>query len=291
MTKSTQSTPNQKIIHTQSGNLEGEALDYIEAVSPMPNEADLVEQIQFILDENVQNFFSKNKTKPEVVYYCCGPAPFLYDLKVQYPKFYARLINNSNITGIDLNEAFTSFNQANFPDFTWLTTDAITFKKTNQISILNSSYHHIPDSKKQDFLSNISTNLTNNGIVIMGENFLPRYKENESNREKSVNQYYSELIESYRQILSDLSPETSIALQKSITLMNQVRQEDINRYGEFKNHVWIFLDQLKESNLKLDEIIRVWPVKETLKLNDGQNWEQIIPVDFYGSSVFVLSKI
>ena len=220
-----------KIIHTQEGNLKGEALDYIEAVSPMPNEADLVQQIQFQLNQNTRNFFAETNSKPEVVYYCCGPAPFLYDLKTQNSELFIELINNSNITGIDLNEAFTIFNQANFPEFTWLTTDAITFKQTNQISILNSSYHHIPDSKKQDFLSNISSNLANDGIVIMGENFLPRYDENEISREKSVNQYYDELIGSYRLALPHLPAETSTALQKSIILMNQVRQEDIDRHG------------------------------------------------------------
>ena len=249
--------PNQKIIHTPEGNLEGEALDYIEAVSPMPNEADLVKKIQSLLDQKTRNFYIENQLKVEVVYYCCGPSPFLYDLKSQNTKLYTQLCSNSDITGIDLNRAFIDFNQTHFPEFNWRTHNAISFKKPNQISILNSSYHHIPDAKKQDFLSNICYNLLDGGIVIMGENFLPKYQSNEKNREVSVNRYYDELIESCCQILPNLPTNTRRTLQKSILLVNQVRLEDIHRHGEFKNHVWIFLDQLQKANLKLEKIIRV----------------------------------
>ena len=169
-----------KIIHTQGGNLEGEALEYIEAVSPMPNEVDLVLQIQLLLDQNIRDFFTQNNTKAEVIYYCCGPAPFLYDLKEKNHSKYKLLSTSSNIIGIDLNKAFIHFNQQTFPEFTWQKADAITFKKSNQISVLNSSYHHIPDAKKQDFLTNISANLAEDGVVIMGENFLPYYSPDES---------------------------------------------------------------------------------------------------------------
>jgi hypothetical protein len=254
----------------KSGIVTAEANLYIEAIKSMPNEVLVANALERGIRDQILKLRRKFEQKPSVVYYCFGPCPILHGNK-DLQNF---LTNNSDFIGVDLNSKYIKFNQKQYSSLNWQTADAINFTQQNQISILNSSYHHIPDESKLAFLQNIANNLTQGGIVLMGENFLPFYTS--EFRDISVNQYYNSLIQDYQR--QDPAPIGAIQLLQS------ARQNDLSNNGEFKNHIWEFLEQLDLIGLKLERIERVWPVGEVLTSDR-------ILQDFFGSSLFVLQKV
>jgi trans-aconitate methyltransferase len=254
----------------KSGIVTAEASLYIEAIKSMPNEVLVAHSLEKEIRKQILELRSNFEQKPKVVYYCCGPCPILHDKK-DLQNF---LAENSDFTGIDLNSDYIKFNKASYPSLRWQAADAIAFKQQNQISILNSSYHHIPDELKLAFLKNIANNLTLGGAALMGENFLPFYAP--QSRYVSVNQYYDSLIQDYQR--QDPAPVSAIRLLQS------ARQNDLTHNGEFKNHIWEFLEHLEQVGLQLCRIERVWPVSEVLTSDR-------ISQDFFGSSLFVLQKM
>jgi SAM-dependent methyltransferase len=252
----------------KSGIVTAEARFYIEAIKSMPNEALVAQSLERKLRQTVLEFRKRHETKPKLVYYCSGPCPILYGNK-NLQRF---LSQNAEFVGIDLNPEYTEFCRQEYREMEWQTADAVTFKNPNQISILNSSYHHIPPNLKIPFLQNIARNLASDGVVIMGENFLPIYSQ--ESREQSVNIYYDSLNSFY----NSHSPVPKSATQ----LLQSARQNDLSNNGEFKNHIWEFMPHLELAGLMLLRIERVWPVAETYASVDN------IPEDYYGSGLLVI---
>jgi trans-aconitate methyltransferase len=186
--------------------------------------------------------------KSKLVYYCSGPCPILSG-NHNLQKF---LSQNAEFVGIDLNPEYIEFCRREYPELNWQTGDAVTFSSPNQISILNSRYHHIPPDLKVPFLQNIATNLSSDGFVIMGENFLPIYSQD--SREQSVNLYYDSLTSFY-------NSQNSVP-RNAIQLLQSDRQNDLSNNGEFKNHIWEFVAHLDHADLHLIRAERVWPVEE-----------------------------
>lgn len=254
---------------SESGIVTAESRLYIEAIKSMPNEALIAQSLEKQLRQKVLEFKTRVESKPKVVYYCSGPCPILTGNK-ELQRF---LVQNTEFIGIDLNPEYTEFCRREYTELGWQTADAVSFKNPNQISILNSSYHHIPPNLKVQFLNNIAKNLPRDGVVIMGENFLPIY--DQSSREQSVNLYYDSLVDFY-------NSQNPVPI-KSTQLLQSARQNDLASNGEFKNHIWEFLEHLEQVGLYLTRIERVWPVVETLVSTDN------IPEDYFGSGVFVIS--
>jgi cystathionine beta-lyase/cystathionine gamma-synthase/SAM-dependent methyltransferase len=73
--------------------------------------------------------------------------------------------------------------------------DAVDFigKCKYDLILMNSAYHHIEDDRKVQFLNNAAQNLDKGGVIIVGDNFLPPY-ENNNEHLTSVEEFYSELI-------------------------------------------------------------------------------------------------
>lgn len=73
-------------------------------------------------------------------------------------------------------------------------TDAISFRDqyVYDLVLMNSAYHHIGDNSKIAFLSSARLRLSPNGVILLGEHFLPPYVE--STYRESVAQYYTGLI-------------------------------------------------------------------------------------------------
>ena len=208
-----------KLTHNINGSLQGIGLDYIKSVLPMLNEQNIIKNLIYELSQLTINTKNLNETnlKLNILYYCCGPAPFLFNMEQDNPKLLNYLTNKTHFIGIDLNQDFIDFNKNNYPQFEWVNADAVKFKKKNSVSILNSSYHHIPDNSKIEFLKNVCNNLEDDGVIIMGENFLPFYK-NELERSISVEFYYSELI-NYLQN-NKCTPESIELLKEVLTYRN-----------------------------------------------------------------------
>jgi cystathionine beta-lyase/cystathionine gamma-synthase len=283
------STPN-LVNHTKNGNLTGSALAYIDAVRPMSNEQNIILAICNELEFFIDHFSKKSHSKIQSLYYCCGPAPFLYNLKMISTLLENKIQNDLLITGVDLNPDFISYNKLAYPNHVWKVADAVKYKKANKISLLNSSYHHIPPDQKLAFLQNICDNLEQDGIIIMGENFLPYYKDN-LEREKSVLRYYTELIKYLEMSKAKLNILEKLKLEVSIELLNQAMAHDLELDGEFKNHIWECIEQIESSGLKVKKIIQVWPKKNIFEIGSLLEFKDVFAKNFYGSFVLILQKL
>jgi DNA polymerase III psi subunit len=214
----------------KSGIVTAEASLYIEAIKSMPNEALIAQSLERKLRQAVLELRERHESKPKIVYYCSGPCPILSRNK-GLQKF---LSQNAEFIGIDLNPEYTQFCCEEYRGLNWETADAVTFSQPNKISILNSSYHHIPPNLKVPFLQNIARNLASDGVVIMGENFLPIYSQ--ESREQSLNIYYDSL--------TSLHNSQNPVPKNAIQLLQSARQNDLSNNGEFKNHIWEFIAHL-----------------------------------------------
>jgi SAM-dependent methyltransferase len=203
---------------------------------------------------------------------------------------YKLLTRHLNLALVDLSENFTRFNKIQYPQFKSVVADATRYGNQIQdqaLIILNSSYHHIPDNNKKEFLENISQNLKIGGRVIMGENFLPKYKSS-NDRVLSVKRYYKKLLIFYHSILEEMPKQDIIDrknLTDSIDLIKEVKKRDLNRYGEFKTDLKTFIDILPKG-FKILEISQVWPLRQTIKISQTVQ----IPNNYYGSGVLLLEK-
>jgi hypothetical protein len=250
----------------KSGIVTAEASLYIEAIKSMPNEDLVAQSLERKLRQTVLEFRKRHQSKTKLVYYCSGPCPILYGNE----GLKTFLTQNTEFVGIDLNPKYTEFCRQEYPELNWKTADAVIFSSPNQISILNSSYHHIPPNFKVPFLLNIARNLASDGVVIMGENFLPIY--GQDSREQGVNMYYDSLVDFYY----SQNPIPIAAIQ----LLESARQNDLTSSGEFKNHIWEFIAHLDEAGLRLAKLDRVWPVVGTKDFLEG----------CFGSVLLVLKK-
>jgi hypothetical protein len=224
------------------GIVTAEASLYIEAIKSMPNEDLVAQSVERKLRQTILEFRKRHESRTKLVYYCSGPCPILSGNK-NLQKF---LSQNTELIGVDLNPENTEFCRQEYREMEWQTVDAVTFKNPNQISILNSNYHRIPPNLKVPFLQNIANNLASDGVVIMGENFLPIYSQD--SREQSVNLNYDSLIDFY----NSQNHVSTYAIQ----LLQSARQNDLSNNVEFMAH-------LELAGLRLLRIERVWPFAET----------------------------
>jgi cystathionine beta-lyase/cystathionine gamma-synthase len=253
----------------QPGVVLVEATTYIEMIKSMPNEVLLLDTIELVLRKKLA--ITSPGSVSKILYYCCGPCPILDN----NPALQSILTVRAQLCGVDLSDDYITYNKTHYPEHDWICGDAIDCMYHNEVSLLNSSYHHIPPNQKIDFLRRVSSNLADDGVVIMGENFLPLYSDADSRRQ-SVQRYYSELLSD-----NHLSADAKLLLQNA-------QHNDTNLSGEYKNHIWEFLDHIESVGLQLVKIHRVWPVVEYLEYYTLRDWRSNIPKDFYGSCVMVL---
>lgn len=111
----------------------------------------------------------------------------------------SRLIPVEAVTLVDVDQSVLAIGREYFdkpcPIFTYCA-DAVTFQEGGpyDIILMNSSYHHIEDERKLDFLKNAASLLADGGVILIGEHFLPPYHNPDEYRE-SVVIFYSKLIE------------------------------------------------------------------------------------------------
>jgi hypothetical protein len=129
-------------------------------------------------------------------------------------------------------------------------TDAVNFRDNNfyDLVLLNSAYHHIEGNKKVEFLKTVKNLITDSGLVIIGEQFLPSYK-NSTEFQSAVEIFYDVLIKELE------------GRNENPTAIDVIRRSGLytweNNY-EYKVSWEVFKDDVKSTEFKIDRIIPVW---------------------------------
>ena len=186
---------------------------------------------------------------------CCGPGTFVNYLGLVYP--------NITVTGIDVNEAFIEYASRRFGDYGWefIKADAKDFdlKKTFDFVTAASAYHHVEDEFKVDFLLNAGGHLLTGGKVILCEQFLPYYP-NEDTRANAINAYYG-LVRKYC--------SKGDRTKEAIRAIDETRQLELSGHEEHKVHHAAFELHAQAAGFEIELDIPVWQPKEFIKDNAG----------------------
>jgi SAM-dependent methyltransferase len=147
--------------------------------------------------------------------------------------------------------------------------DAVTFSKERDFDLIlmNSSYHHIEDTRKLEFLINARSLLSNAGVVLVGENFIFSYGSARSKRQS--------ILEFYTSLLNALSEAG-----ESSRSMNVIRRSGLycwEGFYEYKVSRDEFYDHVQAAGLKVLECQTVWSATDDL-------------ADFAGSCALRLSR-
>lgn len=147
--------------------------------------------------------------------------------------------------------------------------DAVSFStgKTFDLILMNSSYHHIEDSRKLAFLRNARSLLADDGVLLVGENFIFNYTDDRSKRQ-SIVRFYGLLLKA---LAESGEPAHSI---------NVIRRSGLycwEGFYEYKVHRAQFLAHARDAGLAVIESSVVWSATDD-------------PADFAGSCALKLCK-
>ncbi len=186
---------------------------------------------------------------------CCGLGNFANYLSLVYTQL--------DVTGIDLNEKFLGYAQNKFPSWRFLKEDARNFNLDTEFDFVlaSSAYHHIEDEHKIQFLKNIKNHLSSTGKVIVCENFIPNYLNNDS-RLKAIHQYYQELKDYYSS--GNSSPEAFLAIEEVYQLELSGKEEHKVDFKRFQNHIL-------QSGLEIEVDKIIWQPLLFRKSNAGSH--------------------
>lgn len=179
---------------------------------------------------------------------CSGPGNFVNHLAFILPQIKA--------VCIDMNAGFINTGNEVFKKWQFMKGDAtkISLNKKFDFVTASSAYHHIENKDKIDFLKTIYNHLSDNGMAIICENFLPDYK-TEPDREKFIITYYDELERWYR---------AGNASKKAIEVIKEVREQELRGEEEHKVSRRIFCEHVLKSGLKIDTDVAVWQTQSLM---------------------------
>ncbi|HKP05005.1 MAG TPA: class I SAM-dependent methyltransferase [Chthoniobacterales bacterium] len=128
--------------------------------------------------------------------------------------------------------------------------DAVTFTSDTHYDIIlaNSAYHHIEDDRKGAFLRNATCLLSRDGILILGDHFLPAYVD-EAGHARATEQFYCALV-------SEL--ETRNSNPRAIEVIRSAANHGVRSNGEYKVCWSYFLSSLDSTRLLLQTFKLVW---------------------------------
>lgn len=135
----------------------------------------------------IQEVASSSPTVLEVVEVGCGPARVTKGMSK---------IKNINLKALDLDPDFISYANNILPDIKFFNQSIISFKNTVPVDIFYSQgfHHHLEKGAlTESYLKNIYDQLNNGGYYIIGDEFIPNYK-NEQDRELKIVIWYSHII-------------------------------------------------------------------------------------------------
>jgi SAM-dependent methyltransferase len=132
--------------------------------------------------------------------------------------------------------------------------DAVTFHDGGgyDLVLINSAYHHIEDERKPTFLGNARRLLAEGGRIVVGEHFLPGYR--------NGREYRDALVWFYSALLSELQRRGEPAC--AIDVIRRSALYGWEGQYEYKVSRTAFLDHLREAKLKVFGCCWVWRTKE-----------------------------
>lgn len=172
-----------------------------------------------VIDANSHQYLNK---KTRILDMCCGTAIFARGWISRLNQYYIEY------TGVDVNQSFLDYANEKLPDksrFRFVYGDAATIKLDAKfdIAVATSSYHHIEDERKVEFLRNIYEHLEGNGILIIYEKTVaPFYTAKQA--EKSGIDFYNKRIK-YLKKTEKLSAKQLFALKNEMYL-TAIRKEE-----------------------------------------------------------------
>jgi len=197
---------------------------------------------------------TNKKDTIEILDFCCGTGIL--------PRKWLTKLNNIKYVGVDINSNFIKFAREKLKDnrFSFVVEDSVSFKagKKFDIVLATSSYHHIKDDKKRDFLKNIFTHLKDNGVLIVYEKIISSFSD-KIEAVDSGSKFYLERIK-YMMKTEKLSENQLFALFNE-QYLTAIRKD------EYKVDFQHFKDDVESSGMKIKEHIKLWP-KENLFHND-----------------------
>jgi len=213
-----------------------------------------IEKINFNKVFELIKKIADKKESVEILDFCCGTGIL--------PRKWLTKLNNVKYLGVDINKNFTKFAQDKLKDerFSFVHGDSVSFKTDKKFDIVlaTSSYHHIEDDKKRDFLKNISSHLKEDGVLIVYEKIVESFSDKIEAIDRGT-KFYLERIK-YMMNTEKLSENQLFALfnEQYLTAI---------RHEEYKVDFQHFKDDVENSGMKIKEHIKLWP-KEDLFHND-----------------------
>jgi ubiquinone/menaquinone biosynthesis C-methylase UbiE len=131
--------------------------------------------------------------------------------------------------------------------------DAVTWNAPEPIDLIlmNSAYHHIEDDRKQEYLRNARRMLGPDGLILVGEHFLPEYdRSSRASYQDSVLRFYGERLR-YLERLG--TPEAQVAVIRQTARYCWLREY------EFQVSSRLFRSDVETAQLTIIGWERVWP--------------------------------
>jgi SAM-dependent methyltransferase len=128
--------------------------------------------------------------------------------------------------------------------------DAVTFNDDALYDIIlaNSAYHHIEDDRKVAFLKNATRLLSPDGILILGDHFLPPYHD-QAGHARATAEFYSALVSELER--RDSNP-------RAVEVIRSAANHGVHSNGEYKVCWSYFLSNLDSTRLLLQTVNLVW---------------------------------
>jgi len=131
--------------------------------------------------------------------------------------------------------------------------DAVTFSIGGpyDIILMNSAYHHIENGKKIAFLMSAARILSRDGVILVGEHFLPPYRD--------VIEYRKNVISFYSRLLDELTRRSEPS-----DAVNVIRKSGLYCWQgiyEYKVSMDRFFADMEKARLKIIQSEAVWVVR------------------------------
>ncbi|MGA3150820.1 MAG: class I SAM-dependent methyltransferase [Streptosporangiaceae bacterium] len=131
--------------------------------------------------------------------------------------------------------------------------------------VASSAYHHIRHHLKRDFLMSCVRLLKHDGILLMAENVLPPYLDDEHAYDSAVRELYGEVLDTALSSYPDLPPQIRDMIDENVIL-------SLRREYEFKVSREQLLSDAGHVGLVLRSDARAWPSDAELIGRTGGNF-------------------
>ncbi len=196
---------------------------------------------------------------------CCGTGLSM-EAFVEHPSI-------ALICGIDISKEYLDFARVKYsslqrkPEFIWGDVVTTQIPEANwDLIMMASSYHHIEDSRKLQFLKRVEGLLRTGGYGVIAENILPNYMENdESDYARAVTAFYEEVLKTAEEMNPKLPEHVRGLIQR-------VAQYGTDGEYEYKVCKHVFDSHLAAAGLRVVNEHRVWPISGPLMDTNAGNY-------------------